>query len=88
MAIDQPKKELVLKDSEFRMFCELLREHCGLNFDEDSRYILEKRLARRVNELQVGSFSSYHYMLRCDASRDEELTRLVDDLTINSQFPK
>ena len=58
------RQELVLTDAEFRMFCELVRRHCGLHFGPDSRFLLEKRLARRVDELDLGSFAAYHYLLR------------------------
>ena len=50
------------------MFCELLRGHCGLHFGPDSRFLLEKRLARRMRELELGSFAAYHYLLRSDAA--------------------
>ncbi len=39
-----------MTDSEFRMFCELIRSHCGLHFGPESRFLLEKRLARRSLE--------------------------------------
>jgi chemotaxis protein methyltransferase CheR len=77
---------LVLTDAEFRMFCDLFRENCGLHFGEDSRFLLEKRLARRVNELDAGSFAAYHYLLRRDASGDQELANIIDDLTTNETY--
>ena len=30
------------------MFCELLRGRCGLHYDEGSRFLVDKRVARRV----------------------------------------
>ena len=33
-----------MTDSEFRMFCELFKKHCGLHFGPESRFLLEKRL--------------------------------------------
>ena len=75
-----------MSDAEFRMFCELLRAHCGLHFDEDARFIVEKRLARRVDELGLGSFASYHYLLRHGESADAEMTELVDLLTTNETY--
>ena len=65
-------------DIEFRMFGQLLRSHCGLHFAEDLRYLLEKRVARRVESLGLGSFASYHYLLRHDREGDEELARLSE----------
>ncbi len=75
-----------LRDAEFRMLCELLRSHCGLHFGEESRFVLERRLGRRVVELGLGSFSAYHYLLRGDASGQDELARVVDELTTNETY--
>ena len=73
-------------DAEFRMFRELLRSHCGLHFADDLRYLLEKRVARRAEALGLGSFASYHYLLRRGSDGDEELARLVDDVTTNETY--
>src|SRR5512134_2862773 len=80
------RQELVLTDAEFRMFCELFRRHCGLHFGPDSRFLLEKRLARRVGELDLGSFSAYHYLLESDAGGDRELSHIIDELTTNETY--
>ena len=77
---------LVLGDAEFRLFCNLFRQHCGLDFDTDSRFLLEKRLTRRIEERGLGSFAAYHYLLRTDASGDRELSHIVDELTNNETW--
>ena len=53
-----------MTDAEYRLFAALLRGHAGLNFAPDVRILLEKRIARRVKELELKSFSAYHYQLR------------------------
>jgi len=78
--------ELRMTDSEFRMFCELIKSRCGLHFDEDSRFIVEKRLARRVEECGLGSFASYHLLLRDHSAGDEEFSNVVDTLTTNETY--
>jgi chemotaxis protein methyltransferase CheR len=80
------RQELVLTDAEFRMYCELFRSHCGLHFGPDSRFLLEKRLARRVAELDIGSFAAYHYLLESDTSGDKELSHIIDELTTNETY--
>jgi chemotaxis protein methyltransferase CheR len=75
-----------LSDAEYRLFAELLRAHCGLHFGEDLRYLLEKRIARRVEALGLASFASYHFLLRRGPGGDEELARLVDDLVTNETY--
>jgi len=79
------QQTLEMSDAEYRMFCELVRAHCGLSFDEDSRYLVEKRLQRRVSELALGSFAAYHLHLR-SATGDDEMGRVVDLLTTNETY--
>jgi len=79
-------EELVLTDVQFRMFQQLFRDCCGLYFGDDSRFLLEKRVARRVQELDLGSFSAYHYLLRKDTSGDQELATMIDQLTTNETY--
>jgi len=78
--------ELRMTDREFRMFAELLRRHCGLHFGPETRVLLEKRVARRVNELELDSFAAYHYLMRSSSPGDGELARLIDELTTNETY--
>jgi len=75
--------ELVLTDAEFRMFANLVREHAGLDFTESCRFLLERRLSRRVRELELDSFAAYHYRIRNGSSGPEEFPNLIDELTTN-----
>jgi len=78
--------DLRMTDAEFRMFAELLRQRCGLYFSADARFLLEKRVARRLRELDLTSFSAYHYQVRSGSSGDSEFSRLVDELTTNETY--
>jgi chemotaxis protein methyltransferase CheR len=77
---------LKVTDAEFRLFTDFLRGRCGLNFDEDTRYIVEKRLARRIQEADYGSFASYLYQLRNGPNAEVEFSELVDILTTNETY--
>lgn len=83
---DSLANDCVLSDSLFRMFQAFFRDYCGLFFGDDSRFLLEKRLTRRIAELGVGSFSAYHYLLRKDSSGEEELATIIDMLTTNETY--
>jgi chemotaxis protein methyltransferase CheR len=78
--------QLEMTDAEFRMFCELLRSRCGLHFDQDMRFLVEKRLARRVIKLELGTFAAYHYYLRSGHEGDEEFACAIDELTTNETY--
>jgi len=75
-----------MTDAEFRMIGELLRERCGLHFGPESRFLLEKRLGRRLRDLDLTSFSAYHYLVRNASSGDSEFARLIDELTTNETY--
>jgi chemotaxis protein methyltransferase CheR len=75
-----------MTDAEFRMISGLLRQHCGLHFGPESRFLLENRVARRLRELELTSFSAYHYLLRNASSGEGELPRLIDELTTNETY--
>lgn len=68
------------------MLGDLLRRHCGLHYGPESRTLLESRVARRMRDLDLGSLSSYLYLLRKDAPGDGEFARLVDDVVTNETY--
>jgi chemotaxis protein methyltransferase CheR len=84
VALAQP--ELVLSDVQYRMFRDWIAERCGLWFGPESRFVLERRLARRVRELDLGSFAAYFYQLRSSATDDGEIGALIDELTTNETY--
>jgi chemotaxis protein methyltransferase CheR len=75
-----------LGDAQFRLLCDLVRNHCGLHFVEDSRFLVEKRLARRIERVGATSISSYLYELRHLSPGCDELSALVDELTTNETY--
>lgn len=81
-----PEENSALTDAEFRLFTELLRDRCGLHFDEATRFLVEKRITRLIKESDAGSFSSYVYQLRHGAQAEEEFSRVVDALTTNETY--
>jgi chemotaxis protein methyltransferase CheR len=78
--------EPVMKDREFRWFADLVRSHCGISFGAETRFLLERRIARRMRELSVTSMSAYQYELRNESRRDGELAALVDEITTNETY--
>lgn len=83
MAGPEPRKSMT--DAEFRMFAELVRRHTGLHFSQDSRFLLEARVKRRMRELNVDSYAGYHYMIRSSPD-DAEFSRLIDEVANNETY--
>ncbi|MFK7894293.1 MAG: protein-glutamate O-methyltransferase CheR [Myxococcota bacterium] len=75
-----------LTDTEFRILTEHLRERCGLNFDEDTRFLVEKRVLRLMRDREFSSFSSYFYALRRGPNAEAEFSAAIDLLTTNETY--
>jgi|WetSurMetagenome_2_1015567.scaffolds.fasta_scaffold126391_1 chemotaxis protein methyltransferase CheR len=81
------KEEIIpLEEDVFRLLRDLIRDYCGIYFDDDMRYLLEKRLSRRVNHHHFNKFRDYFRYLLYDRNRDEELASIVDILTVNETY--
>ncbi len=70
----------------FRLIRDFIRDYCGIYFDDDSRYLLEKRLSRRLRNHQFSNFRDYFRYLLYDKNRDEELSAIIDILTVNETY--
>jgi chemotaxis protein methyltransferase CheR len=81
-----PGLDIPMNLEEFRLFRDFIYQHCGLNFTEDSKYLLEKRLGKRLQLHQLASFKDYYYLLRYSPLRDQELTEVIDLLTTNETY--
>jgi chemotaxis protein methyltransferase CheR len=75
-----------LSEDEFRLLREVIQRHCGIWFRDDLIYLLERRLAPRLEVLGLPDFAAYHLHLRFDPNRQEELEAVVDVLTTNETY--
>jgi len=78
--------ELQLTEEEFRLIRDLIYSHCGLFFDNDSKYLLDKRLVRRLAHHSLPGFREYYQFLKYDRRKDEELSDIMDILTTNETY--
>ena len=75
-----------LPDDVFRLLRDFIHDYCGIFFDDGSKFLLERRLNRRLEQHQLKTFEEYYHFLRYDRKREEELTILVDNLTTNETY--
>lgn len=75
-----------LPDDVFRLLRDFVHSYCGIYFDDGSKFLLERRLARRLEQRQLNSFEDYYRFLKYDRKREEELAVLVDNLTTNETY--
>lgn len=75
-----------MSQDEFRLLRDFVYQHWGLNFTEDSKYLLEKRLAKRLVKNNLKTFKDYYYYLRYNPGKEQELTEVIDLLTTNETY--
>ena len=80
------RKDPAMSDADYRMIAHLVRQHCGLHFGPESRFVLERRVAHRLRQLELSSHAAYHYILRSSEAERDELALLIDELTVNETF--
>jgi chemotaxis protein methyltransferase CheR len=82
----RPALEGPMSEEEFRLLRDLLHAHCGIFFRDDTKYLLERRLAPRLQALGLATFAEYHRFLRYDPGRSAELDEAVDVITTNETY--
>jgi len=80
------EQTIPLPDDVFRLLRDFIHGYCGIFFDDGSKFLLERRLTRRLEQRQLRSFEEYYHFLRYDRKREEELAVLVDNLTTNETY--
>jgi chemotaxis protein methyltransferase CheR len=78
--------EIPMSDEEFRLIRDLIYSHCGLFFDSDAKYLLEKRLSKRVATHKLQGFRDYYHFLRYNRIKDQEMSDIMDVLTTNETY--
>ena len=69
-------------ETELKLLQTLVYQECGMHFDDRRTSFLQDRLQRRLKECQLDSFYSY-YRLLISQSGKQELSRLLENLTVN-----
>src|SRR5207302_7548109 len=77
-----PAVAIQLSEAEMRLLQSLVYHECGMFFDARRTHFLQDRLQRRLRECRLDSFYSY-YRLLISAEGKQELSRLLEDLTVN-----
>lgn len=75
-----------MSEEEFRLLRDLVHGHCGIFFRDDTRYLLERRLAPRLQALGLATFGEYHRFLRYDPGCGAELEEALDVITTNETY--
>jgi chemotaxis protein methyltransferase CheR len=82
----EKEETIPLEEDVFRLIRDFVRDYCGIYFDDDSRYLLEKRLSRRLRNHQFNNFREYYRYLLYHKDRDDELAAIIDIITVNETY--
>jgi len=81
------KEEIIpLSEDVFRLIRDIIRDYCGLYFDDSSKYLIEKRLSRRIKGHHLKDFRDYYRFIRYDKNAETELPAIMDILTVNETY--
>jgi chemotaxis protein methyltransferase CheR len=81
------KEDIIpLEEDVFRLIRDFVKDYCGIYFDDDSRYLLERRLSRRVRTHHFSTFREYYRYLLYHSNRDQELASIIDIITVNETY--
>ena len=78
--------DIPLAAEEFCLLRDFIYQYCGLFFADESKYLLEMRLNKRLAELRLSCFRDYYYQLRYGQGREQELAAAIDLLTTNETY--
>ncbi len=77
---------LDLPDDVFRMIRDAIYKKSGIWFSDTSKYLLQKRLSPRAQELNFDSFQKYYYFLQYDPRAQVEFDQIFDLVTTNETY--
>ena len=82
----EPVKTIELTKDVFRLIRDLIRDYCGIYFNDSSLPLLQRRLAGRLQVHNMQSFRDYYRFLLYNKNREEELSIIMDILTVNETY--
>ncbi|MBW7956340.1 MAG: protein-glutamate O-methyltransferase CheR [Deltaproteobacteria bacterium] len=79
MGINKPK----LSDETFFLLRDIVYKRSGIFIPENKKYLLETRLARRLELKDLKTFEDYYYFLTYDAEKERELQAVCNSIVTN-----
>jgi chemotaxis protein methyltransferase CheR len=78
-----PTAVVKMSDREFDALRTIIYERSGIHFQDSKRYVLESRLSRRLEELELESFDQYVQFLSMGPYQMDEFQEMFNRITIN-----
>jgi len=80
------EKSVRLTKNEFEELKDFIYRYCGVSFDDESKFIFEKRIYPRLQELNLKTFKDYIFLIKYDALREKEIDILLDTLITKETY--
>ena len=78
-----PATRLQLTDQQFHRLRKIVYDRAGIHFQDSKKYVLETRLARRLEELEFDDFDQYFMFLTSGPYQSDEFQEMFNRITIN-----
>ena len=79
----QNNSKAVMNSAQFARLATIIYERAGIHFPENKKYVLESRLARRLDELGVDNYDQYIAFLTLGPYQTQEFQEMFNRITIN-----
>lgn len=73
----------VMTSTQFTKLAKIIYDRSGIHFPENKKYVLESRLSRRLQELEMENFETYISFLTMGPYQQEEFQEMFNKITIN-----
>jgi len=75
--------QIKMTDSQFESLRKIVYDRSGIWFSDTKKYVLESRLSRRLEELEMDDFEQYAAFLTIGPYREDEFQEMFNRITIN-----
>ena len=75
-----------MSDEMFRSTRDFIYQNTGIYFQDNKKYLLEGRLGKRLQVLEIDDFETYLQLVRFGTQKAAEMKFLYDAVTINETF--
>jgi chemotaxis protein methyltransferase CheR len=76
-------KAITMSASQFEKLRKIIYERAGIHFPDAKKYVLESRLGRRLEELEIDDYDQYISFLSMGPYKDDEFQEMFNKITIN-----
>jgi chemotaxis protein methyltransferase CheR len=73
----------VMSEAQFDRLRKIIYDRSGIHFPDNKKYVLESRLGRRLQELEIEDYDQYISFLTMGPYKDDEFQEMFNKITIN-----